>query len=658
MSLELKWFIYVLIQHEIVTPEFALALLARLGQEDTTLEVYAQQLYNLLADGQPEDEQNRMLQQIQSYVEDAMDGADTGDEPPEIYELEIVDTAENEEGNAVPADDESSAPQVAPGGVFDPFAGKGAVPPPRPSEKRMEAEAEDESIEYATSTGELSRVRIETAEVATKDVRSDSEVGADSDSGPSVADIMSAFNRKHGGAHGQEKEDAPRTRTRNIARGPATETTRSMKKVKIESRLLNESAKSPGPGDTVPLSLPRFFTDTAKRTMKIDGLPRLDSVDKLNLGECALLMTDLVAVLRHNKISDLYVNAGEPLFVRRFGLISYLDTPKLSGKAAEHLNFALLDNDQKNEFGEKHRLSTSIALRDGRCRCNLRIQIHGISGSYHLAPPYIRNLSELGFLPAAEVSIHKLLDNPSGLIVVAGPAGSGKTTTLAAMVDYLVHKRAGQVVMLESPIEIIQENAKGNVIQREIGRHTGTMSMALRAAMREDPDVVVLSEIYNPSTIEQALRATEDGLLVIVSMYATSTAAVLARLMEVFEPLRRPEVRAMISGNLRGVVVQKLIDAAEGDSQTVIYELMTNTPETAAMLVDGRISAVTDLMRNSKRPDMCTLDGNVVAKYHAGHITGEVARKAIHHPDVRIKVEQEIALAEARKLISDWEKKK
>jgi len=133
---------------------------------------------------------------------------------------------------------------------------------------------------------------------------------------------------------------------------------------------------------------------------------------------------------------------------------------------------------------------------------------------------------------------------------------------------------------------------------------------------------------------------------------------VLARPMKVFEPLRRPEVRAMISGKLRGIVVQKLIDAADGDRQTVIYELMTNTPETAAMLVDGRISAVNDLVRNAKRPDMCTLDGNVVAKYHAGHISGDVARKAIHHPDVRIKVEQEIALAEARKLIADWEKKK
>lgn len=655
MSLELKWFIYVLIQHEIVTPEFALALLARLGQDDTTLEVYAQQLYNLLADGQAADEQGRMLQQIQSYIEDAMDGADTGEEPPEIYEIEIVDTGEVAAEEAAAAELEpEDAPKVAPGGVFNPFAGKGAVPPPRPSGKAENPEADPVEPDFATSTGEISKVRPGAA------LEMPGSGGAAAgESGPSVEDIMSAFNRKHGGARPEESGEPPRARAKSISRSPATETTSSIKKVRVESKMLGEqNVKTPGPGDTVPLSLPRFFTDTARRTVKVDGLPRLDSVDKQNLGECALLMSDLVAVLRHNKISDLYVNAGEPLFVRRFGLISYLDTPKLSAKAAEHLNFALLDGDQKSEFTEKHRLSTSIALRDGRCRCNLRIQSKGISGSYHLAPSYIRSLSELGFLPAAEESIHKLLDNPSGLIVVAGPAGSGKTTTLAAMVDYLVHKRAGQVVMLESPIEIIQENARGNVIQREIGRHTGTMSMALKAAMREDPDAVVLSEIYNPSTIEQALRATEDGLLVIVLMYATSTAAVLARLMEVFEPLRRPEVRAMISGNLRGVVVQKLIDAAEGDRQTVIYELMANIPETAAMLVDGKIGAVTDLMRNSKRPDMCTLDGNVVAKYHAGHITGEVARKAIHHPDVRVKVEQEIALAEARKLIADWEKKK
>ncbi|MDD4818230.1 MAG: ATPase, T2SS/T4P/T4SS family [Victivallaceae bacterium] len=669
MSLELKWFIYVLIQHEVVTPEFALTLLARLGQEDTSLEVYAQQLFELLAEGQDEAAQSQMMQQINSFIEYAMEQSETGEEPPEIYELEIVDDLpDGAESGENPPD---GAPQKPNGGGFDPFAGLGAAPspaqrqapPPRQpaaADPEFDDEKAPEPWNDASNRPAPARpappptvpideiILPETPAAEAEEPDEDGETA-----GPSVEDIMAAFNRKHGG---KVKTAEPNQQVKKTERAPATETTRSLKKVKVEAKVFNDQAKPSTTVDTVPLSLPRFFRDTARRTVQIDRLPDFSVVDNMNSGECAMLMMDLVAALRRAQISDLYVNAGEPVFVRKFGLISYLDTPVLSQKAAESLNFSLMDDDQKQRFNEHRTVSFSLALRDGRCRCNLRDQMHGISGSYHLAPSYIRPLEELGFMPDDVAAINKMLENPSGLIVVAGPAGSGRTTTLAAMVDHITHTLAGQVVMIENPIEIIQESAVGNVVQRELGRHSRNMTTALASAVREDPDVIVLSEIYNPDTIEQALRATDDGLLVIVSMFATSTAAVLARLMEVFEPVRRPEMRAMISGNLRGIVVQKLIPAAAADEQTVIYELMTNTPATAAMLVDGRITDVTSLMRNGKKPNMCTFDACVVAKYHAGMITGDTAQAAIHHPAIRLKVEQEVALAEAKKLLSERKK--
>ena len=665
MSLELKWFIYVLIQHEVVTPEFALTLLARLGQEDTTLEVYAQQLFELLSEGQDETAQTQMMQQINSFIEYAMEQSETGEEPPEIYELEIVDDLPEDDGHS--AEPSSSAAAAETNGGFDPFAGLGAAPsaaaapPPTPKRNAPEPEFDDEPAPppaWDEADNRLAAARPQPPPAVPIDemilTEGEPEEAESGESGPSVEDIMAAFNRKHGG----KGKPAPQNLqpAKKADRAPATETTRSLKKVKVEAKVFSDPAKPTSTVDTVPLSLPKFFRDTDRRTMKIDNLPDFAVVETMNSGECAMLMMDLVAALRRAQISDLYVNAGEPVFVRKFGLISYLDTPVLSPKAAESLNFSLMDDDQKQRFNESRTVSFSLALRDGRCRCNLRDQMHGISGSYHLAPSYIRPLGELGFMPEDVAAINKMLENPSGLIVVAGPAGSGRTTTLAAMVDHLTHTRAGQVVMLENPIEIIQESAVGNVVQRELGRHSRDMASALAAAVREDPDVIVLSEIYNPDTIEQALRATEDGLLVIVSMFATSTAAVLARLMEVFEPVRRPEMRAMISGNLRGIVVQKLIPAIEADEQTAIYELMTNTPATAAMLVDGRIADVTNLMRNGKKPNMCTFDACVVAKYHAGTITGDTAQTAIHHPEIRLKVEQEVALAEAKKLLSERKK--
>ncbi len=708
MSLELKWFIYVLIQHEIVTPEFALTLLARLGQNNTTLEIYAQQLYELLSADADAAGQSKIMQQIQSYIEYTMQQSETGEEPPEIYELEIVDDDDAETEFIMTEEASATTETTENAAGFDPFAGRGAAPvrpnfddtaimpaPPEPENPVVD----DEEFEEDSNITEIMEAPEETISVddapppavkellkessakpfsAQKDfaelgklhtsiakARSSTSEEADTvNDGPSVEEIMAAFNRKHGVTPTPAQKSEPRmpaTAMHSPAAGgsmangrpAATETTRSLKKVKVDAKVFSggSSSKTPSPVDTVPLSLPKFFTDTAHRTLKIDALPNLDNIESQNAGECAPLLMDIIAVLRRNHISDLYINAGEPLFVRRYGLISYLNTPKLSAKAAEQLNFSLLNTTQKNAFTANGRLAFALALRDGRCRCNLRKQTYGISGCYHLAPADIKPLTALGFLPDDVESIHKMLDADSGLIVVSGPAGSGRTTTLAAMVDYISKKRADEIVMLENPIEIIQDSTLGDVIQREIGNHSASTNVALQAAMRQDPNVVVLSEIYNQSTIEQALRAAEGGVLVIVSMYATSINAVLARLTEVFDPMRRPEIRAMLSGSLRGIVVQKLLPSAKNDEQTAIYESMTNTPKMAALLVDGKIQEVSTAIRSGREKGMCSFDSNVIRKYRAGDITGEVAQNAIHHPEVREKVELEVAISEARKLL-------
>lgn len=702
MSLELKWFIYVLIQHEIVTPEFALTLLARLGQEDTTLEEYAQQLFELLSNGLPQAEQAQMMQQIQSYAEYAMEQADTGEEPLETYEVEIVDDLDETGAEAPAPTAEPSQPEPASNG-FDPFAGRGVAPvmpreenldetsaspaeddefddiPEDNATKIMEAAKDDdtaddidddedklkpkEPVGYRVQKPEEDFASQEKLFSSIAEARANSSVAPEEDlnQGPSVEDIMAAFNRKHGGAAKKQKEIKPKLSNITGSRPITTETTRTLKKVKVDARVLSPEQpqeKGPAASDTIPLSLPHFFANTDHRVFKVDNLPALVNLEMQNAGECAPLMMDLIAALRRKQVSDLYIIAGMPLFIRRHGLINYLETEPLSAKAAENLNLALLNESQKEKFSSNGNLSFSLALRDGRCRGNLRWQIKGISGSYHLAPAEIKPLEKLGFLKKDVKTIQEMLDNHSGLIVVAGPAGSGKTSTLAAMVDYIVHKRKDQVIMLESPIEILQESAEGNVIQREIGIHTSSITVGLNAAIQEDPDVIVLSEIYNPETIENALRATEDGLLVIVSMYATSVAAVLARLMDVFENERREEIAAMLSGNLRGIVVQKLIDAVEEDSRTAIYELLVNTPEIAGLLVDGKISGAEQVVRSGRRKNMCSFDNCVIAKYHAGMITGETAQAAIHHPAIRTKVEQEVAISEARKLLNNRNKTK
>lgn len=688
MSLELKWFIYVLIQHEITTPEFALTLLARLGQNDTTLEVYAQQLFELLAKDAEESDQSVIMQQIQSFIEYTLQQAELGEEPPEIFELEIVEDEEEEnafelyEQEVIFEEEIEKEEEEAPNstGGFDPFAGRRAAPvtpPPAPAkatpveieeEEEFEDENEFEDSEPPIrnsfeSTAKPNFAKPDFAEkgslhTSMAEARANSSIvepeEADTNDGPSVEDIVAMFIKKHGVEKVEKKKRipvAPSKATSTLA----TETTKSLKKVRIDAKVFNKESNEPkvdSPEDTVPLSLPQFFTDTAYRTLKLEGLPQLDNLESKNAGECAPLLMDIIAVLRRNHVSDLYINAGEPLFVRRLGVISYLETAKLSAKAAEQLNYALLNSDQKSEFIANSRLAFALALRDGRCRCNLRKQFFGVSGCYHLAPAEIKSLEKLGFLPNDARNIHKMLDAPSGLIVVAGPAGSGRTTTLAAMVDYISKNRAGEITMLESPIEIIQDSALGDVIQREVGSHTVSTNIALKATMRQDTNVIVLSEIYNQDTIERALRAAELGRLVIVAMHATNTHSVLARLTRIFDTERSPEIMAMLSGNLRGIVVQKLIDSKEDDTQTAIYELMTNSPKMASLLVDGKLAGVSEAIRSGREKGMCSFDNNVIRKYRAGDITAEVAQNAIHHPEVREKVELEVAITEARKLLA------
>jgi twitching motility protein PilT len=234
-------------------------------------------------------------------------------------------------------------------------------------------------------------------------------------------------------------------------------------------------------------------------------------------------------------------------------------------------------------------------------------QKDGISGSYRLVPDHICSLEELGFLPRDSATIQKLLDYHNGLILVTGPIGAGKTTTLAAMVNVANEKRTDHIITVEEPIEILQLSKNCSVTQREIGKHTISYHSALKAALREDPDIIVVGEMHDLETIENAITAAETGHLVIGTLHTGDAANTLNRLLDVFPPSQQPQIRAMTAGSLRGIICQKQIPNGMGGIE-LVYEVLINTQAVSNLVSEGKTYQLKSTMAIGSKQGMFTMD--------------------------------------------------
>ena len=222
------------------------------------------------------------------------------------------------------------------------------------------------------------------------------------------------------------------------------------------------------------------------------------------------------------------------------------------------------------------------------------------------------------------IFIRRMLDYTNGLVLVTGPIGAGKTTTLAAMIDSVNEKRHDHIISIEDPIEILQVSKNCQVTQREVGHHTASYSRALKAALREDPDVIVIGEMHDLDTIENAITASETGHLVIGTLHTGDAANTMNRILDVFPPAQQPQIRAMTAGSLRGVVCQKLIRNGMGGLE-VVYEILVNTMAVANTISEGKTFRLKSTMVTSNKQGMCTMDQCILRKYEANLLTYEAA---------------------------------
>ena len=395
---------------------------------------------------------------------------------------------------------------------------------------------------------------------------------------------------------------------------------------------------------------------TAEPVMEFEatelGLPSLRNIDGMNDEQLAELMKTLLLSLRDFGASDLHISAGSMPFIRRNLRIERIEECVISPEAAERLNFALLSEKRREQFRKELDMNFALEIGKSRFRAALMYQKDGVSGSYRLVPGEVLPLQELGFLPHDVATLERLMDYHNGLVLVTGPVGSGKTTTLAALVDIANRKRQDHIITVEDPIEILQESNLCQVTQREVGRHTESYSRALKGALREDPDIIVIGEMHDLETIENAITASETGHLVIGTLHTCDAANTMNRILDVFPPNQQPQIRAMTAGSLRGIICQRLIPAADG-RLTAAYEILVNTLAVGNIISEGKVFQLKATMQIGSKAGMCTLDQNLLAKFKAGQITYETALSYMTDPTEIATLNREKAIQEAQKLAAN-----
>jgi twitching motility protein PilT len=362
-----------------------------------------------------------------------------------------------------------------------------------------------------------------------------------------------------------------------------------------------------------------------------------ESMGALDDDALAAAMSALLRATAASGASDLHLSTGARPFVRRNRVLSYLSAHVLTAPEALRANTVLLSAGQKQIFLERRDYDYALALdRSDRYRVNLMFHKNGAAGAYRMVPAETKSLASLGFAQHLE-TLKKMLSYHNGLILITGPVGSGKTTTLAAMVAYLNETRTDHIITVEDPIEVVQPARGCNVTQREVGPHTRSFATALKGALREDPDVIVIGELRDLETIEMAIAASETGHLVIGTMHTSDAATTLNRLLDVFPPAQQTQIRASVAESLRGIVCQRLLPGVQGGLVLACEILVSNTA-IQNLIREGKSTGLRNTMETGVKEGMCLMDNVVFGLAQERKISAEVARANIANRVLRAKL--------------------
>lgn len=323
------------------------------------------------------------------------------------------------------------------------------------------------------------------------------------------------------------------------------------------------------------------------------------------------------------KASDLHIQVGLPPMLRVDGSLTPVQGGKvLDEEAVETLIFAILDEDQKQILLKDKEFDFSFAFGDlGRFRVNAFHERGNLAAALRLIPNAIATVEELGLPPV----INKFSDYPRGLVLVTGPTGSGKSTTLAALVDKINTERPTHIITIEDPIEFTHKSKKAVVVQREVHYDTYSFSAALRSSLREDPDVVLIGEMRDLETISAAITIAETGHLVFATLHTNSASQSVDRMIDVFPPHQQPQIRSQLANILMAICSQRLIPAI-GGGRIAAAEILIATPAVRNIIREGKSHQLEAVIQTGAEHGMQSMDKTLVQLIHNGTITYEEAR--------------------------------
>jgi twitching motility protein PilT len=319
-------------------------------------------------------------------------------------------------------------------------------------------------------------------------------------------------------------------------------------------------------------------------------------------------ISELLAFVVKNKASDLHLSAGLPPMIRVHGDVRRINLPALEHKDVHAMVYDIMNDGQRKFYEENLECDFSFSIPNlARFRVNAFVQQRGAGAVFRTIPSKVLSLEDL---KAPKVFVD-IANQPRGVVLVTGPTGSGKSTTLAAIINHINENEMGHVLTVEDPIEFVHESKKCLINQREVGPHTLSFANALRSALREDPDIILVGEMRDLETIRLALTAAETGHLVFGTLHTSSAAKTIDRIIDVFPAEEKEMMRAMLSESLRAVISQSLLKTKDGSGRVAAHEIMVGTPAIRNLIRENKVAQMYSAIQTGAQLGMQTLDQNL-----------------------------------------------
>ncbi len=341
-------------------------------------------------------------------------------------------------------------------------------------------------------------------------------------------------------------------------------------------------------------------------------------------------LADILLETVRRDASDLHMTVGAPPMLRIRGALEPIGEEPLSATETREIVYSVLTTDQRQKLETDWQIDFAYTLPgQARFRVNAYFQKGALGAAFRQIPSTIRSLEALG---VPEI-VNSFCEKPRGLILVTGPTGSGKSTTLAAIIDKINQDRHEHILTIEDPIEFLHTHKSCVVNQRELGSDARSFGEALRVALRQDPDVILVGEMRDLETISTALTASETGHLVFATLHTQDTPQTIDRIVDVFPPHQQQQVRVQLSVALQGIVTQQLVPTADGAGRTVACEVLIPTPAVRNLIREGKTHQIYSVLQTSARDGMQTMDAALATLVKDGTITLAMARSRSSTPD-------------------------